>query len=268
MSSWITSPHNPQIKQAVRLRDRRSRDEAGLFLIDGSREISRALEAGVGLKKLFVRGDLAGQPELAAICQRAEQAGSELLYLPEPLFAKIAYGERQEGLVAVAQTPTCDWQAWHPGEYGRLVVLEGVEKPGNIGAVFRSADAAGMAGVILTDLATDIFNPNTIRASLGTLFSIPVVAKSSQETYDWLIMHGYRIYAARVDGAVEYTQVRYEEPFAVVLGSEAHGLSEFWRRADVTGVYLPMRGHADSLNVSATAVVLFYEALRQRNHRG
>jgi len=264
MPNWITSPQNPQLKQAVRLRDRRSRDELGLCLIDGIRETTRAIEAGVHLEKLLVCGDPLGQPRLETLCGRAEQAGAAVLYLPEALFAKVAYGDRHDGLVAVAQTPNCDWNTWQPAEFSRLVVLEGVEKPGNIGAVFRSADAAGLSGVILTDLATDIYNPNAIRASLGTLFSLPVVSKSARETQAWLVEHGYRIFAARVDGALEYTQARYEELYAFVLGSEAHGLSETWRQPGVTGVFLPMLGHADSLNVSATAVVLFYEALRQR----
>jgi TrmH family RNA methyltransferase len=143
-------------------------------------------------------------------------------------------------------------------------VLESVEKPGNLGAVLRSADGAGLDALIAADLRTDLYNPNAIRASLGTIFTLPVAVADSRETLDWLRGRGLAIVAARVDGSVPYTEVDYRRPTAIVFGSEAEGLSEAWRAPDVTAVRLPMLGAADSLNVSAAAAVLFYEARRQR----
>ena len=149
-----------------------------------------------------------------------------------------------------------------------VAVLEGVEKPGNVGAVLRSADAAGVSALIAADPRTDLYNPNAIRASLGTIFTMPVCEAAGGETIEWLRANGFRIFAARVDGAIPYTEADYRGRSAIVLGSEAAGLSPLWRGDDVQAVRLPMLGAADSLNVSVTAAVLFYEALRQREERG
>ena len=144
-------------------------------------------------------------------------------------------------------------------------MLEGVEKPGNVGAVLRSADAAGVSAVIVADGRTDLFNPNAIRASLGTIFTMQVCEAASGEVLAWLRGKRFQIIAARVDGSVGYMKVDYRRPTAIVLGGEAAGISPIWSGDDVTAVHLPMRGAADSLNVSVTAAVLFYEALRQRD---
>ena len=145
-----------------------------------------------------------------------------------------------------------------------VAVLEAVEKPGNVGAVLRSADATGVSAVIVTDPATDLYNPNCIRASLGTVFSVPVCTATAQQALDWLRAQALTVYAARLDNAADYRQVRLAQRAAVVLGSEVAGLSQSWRAPDIRGLKLPMLGVADSLNISATAAVLFYEALRQR----
>jgi TrmH family RNA methyltransferase len=153
---------------------------------------------------------------------------------------------------------------------GLVVVLEAVEKPGNVGAVLRTADAVGASAVVVADPGTDLYNPNTIRASLGAVFTVPACTAGSAETLAWLRGQRLRILAARVDGSVRYTDVSYVEPCALVLGSEVRGLSEVWRDAEVTAIRLPMLGTVDSLNVSITAAVVLYEALRQRagqNHR-
>jgi TrmH family RNA methyltransferase len=139
-----------------------------------------------------------------------------------------------------------------------------VEKPGNVGAVLRSADGAGVSALVVADGRTDLYNPNAIRASLGTIFTLPIAAASAEETLDWLRAQGLVLYAARVDGSIPYTQVDYRLPAAVVLGSEAEGLSGIWHGDNTQAIRLPMLGRADSLNVSAAAAVLFYEALRQR----
>jgi TrmH family RNA methyltransferase len=145
-----------------------------------------------------------------------------------------------------------------------VVVLEGVEKPGNVGAVLRSADAAGVSALIVADAGTDLFNPNAIRASLGAIFSVPTCAATSAETLDWLRRQKLSIHAARVDGSVLYTEADYRGGCALVLGAESSGLSPTWAADDISPIRLPMFGQVDSLNVSSTAAVLFYEALRQR----
>jgi TrmH family RNA methyltransferase len=145
-----------------------------------------------------------------------------------------------------------------------VAVVEGVEKPGNLGAILRTADAAGIAALIVAEGGTDLYNPNAIRASLGAIFSVPVCQAASDATIDWLRSQSFRVVAARVDGPIEYTQVDFRGRVAIVLGSEAHGLSTAWQVSYVQSIKLPMLGTVDSLNLSATAAVLFYEALRQR----
>ena len=180
------------------------------------------------------------------------------------MFQKLAFGQLSEGFVAVAQVPDLTLDRLVLPEEAVVAVLEGVEKPGNLGAVLRSADAAGVAAVIVADEGTDLFNPNAIRASLGAIFTVPVVAASGQQVLNWLRHQGFSIYAAWVDGAEDYCQVSYHGRSALVLGSEAHGLSDLWRGEGIRRIMIPMCGAVDSLNVSATAAVLFYEARRQK----
>ncbi len=224
---------------------------------------------------------------------------------------KLAFGERGEGLVAVAKAGEPRLSDLRLPEDPLVAVLEGVEKPGNLGAVLRSADAAGVSAVIAADLRTDLYNPNAIRASLGTIFTVPVAVASTTETQHWLRQTGLSVYAACPSGALPYTEVDYRGPTAFVLGAEAQGLSSSWQEAvsgrsthqhshqtledqtkaplaiqrtnqpstqattaaraqnsRIIGVTIPMVGVADSLNVSVTAAILFYEALRQRNLTG
>ena len=168
------------------------------------------------------------------------------------------------GIVAVVRTPRVGLEDLDPPEHPLLVVLEGVEKPGNLGAILRTADGAGVDAVIAADPLTDAFNPSAIRASLGTIFSLPVVTATSAETLGWLGRRGIRPVAAIVEAAIPYTDADLRGPIAIVLGSEAGGLSEAWRQADVTAVSIPMAGIGDSLNVSVAGAVLLFEAVRQR----
>jgi TrmH family RNA methyltransferase len=177
---------------------------------------------------------------------------------------RLCFGERAEGLLAVGVTPPRPLDELKLPERPLVAVLEGIEKPGNVGAILRSADGAGVDAMIVADPATDLFNPHAIRASLGTVFTVPTAAASSAEAAAWLRARRLPIFAARVEAAVPYAQVDFCRGAAIVLGSEAAGLSGVWSGTDVTAVSLPMRGAADSLNVSAAAAVLFYEALRQR----
>ncbi|NLF10108.1 MAG: RNA methyltransferase [Pirellulaceae bacterium] len=261
----ITSPQNSRVKDAVRLRDRRHRRKQGRIIIDGARELLRAIASGVEPVETFVCPALCHSAESKNLLEMLPRPGGEVFEVGEAVFDKLSFGDRAEGVLAVAAAPQKTLDSLMPAENALIAVLEAVEKPGNLGAVLRSADAAGLSALIAADPRTDLYNPNAIRASLGTIFTMPVREATGGETLAWLRRYGFRIVAARVDGSVPYTEADYRGRTAVVLGSEAEGLSALWRGGDIRAVRLPMLGAADSLNVSAAAAVLFYEALRQRS---
>jgi RNA methyltransferase, TrmH family len=264
----ITSLTNPRIKAAVRLRDRRERDATGLTIVDGAREILRAIDAGVNIETAFVAPELVRSPEGEAVVERLRGRPSTI-EVSAPVLAKVAFGDRSDGIVAVVEAPRLtldELTARLPSDREPLlVVIEGLEKPGNLGAVLRSADGAGASAVIAADSLTDPFNPNAIRASLGTIFALPVALASSAETVHWLENRGIRPVAAVVDTDRPYTSADLTGPLAIVLGSEARGLSAALRNDALERVSIPMAGIADSLNVSIAAAVLLYEAVRQRS---
>jgi TrmH family RNA methyltransferase len=260
----ISSLQNPRVKHAAKLRDHRARRQQGRILIDGVREIGAALSAGLQFVEAFVCEPLCQTVESRELLARLSRAGVPTVPTTAAVFAKVAFGERAEGIVAVAACPSRSLHELDLPADALIAVLEGIEKPGNVGAVLRSADGAGLAAVIVAGGGTDLYNPNCIRASLGTIFTTPVCSTTTAETLAWLQAGGWRIVAARVDARIDYTAANYRGRAAIVLGSEATGLSEAWQGEDVSAVRLPMLGSADSLNVSATAAVLFYEALRQR----
>lgn len=263
----IASTANPRLKAAARLRGRRERDRQGLTLIDGVRENMRALSGGAVLREVFVLPELMVEPEARALLERMREASVPVLELGREAFERLAYGDRLDGVVAVAETPLCTLRDVLLPPDPLIAVVEGVEKPGNLGAVLRSADGAGVDAVIVAEAATDLFNPNIIRASLGTVFTVPLAVGSTQEAMTWLRTRGLRLVTARVGATIDYTEADLTGPVAIVLGSEAEGLGEAWSGPDVAAVRLPMLGAADSLNVAATAAILFYEALRQRRSR-
>jgi RNA methyltransferase, TrmH family len=263
----ITSLQNPRLKQLVRLRDRRPRDEAGVFLVEGYREIRRALEKEVKLDELYFCPDWflgENEPELIA---RAEAAGAQLFELSKDSFAKVAYRERPDGLLAVAP----QWKRTLAELDGRrtsdpfLLVIEAIEKPGNLGTILRSADAAGCDAVIVCDPVTDLFNPNVVRASTGVLFSVPCVVEESARVLPWLRERGIRVAATTPAAEQLYTEADLRGPLAVVMGSEQYGLSEFWLKAADLPLRIPMAGQADSLNVAMATMITLFEAVRQRN---
>ena len=261
----LASPANPRIKAAARLRDRRTREELGLTLIDGARELRRALDAGVEVVEAFVHEPALAGADARVALDRLRASGVPLHSTTEPAFAKVAFGARADGLVAVVRPPALDLAALRLPPNPLVIVVEGVEKPGNVGAILRTADGAGADAVIAASPRTDLWNPNVIRASAGTAFSVGLAAGPSSLVVGWLRERGVRIVAARVDGALPYTDADLTGPLAVVLGSEAEGLTRTWAGEDVTAVHLPMHGVGDSLNVSVTAAVILYEARRQRD---
>jgi len=264
MSLTISSVQNPRVKSAARLRDRKGRDEQGRTIIEGARELFLAIQAGVTISEVYVCSSLCELPEAQAVLAQLDDLDTDVIEVTPMVLEKLAYGERLDGVVAVIDTPRVSFTDWQLPTDAMLAVVDGVEKPGNIGAILRSADAAGLGGVIVTGKGTDLYNPNTIRASLGTIFSVKVAQAEAGETLAWLRQRGFGLYSARVDATRMYDSADYRGPTAFILGSEAHGLANDWHAADITPIRLPMLGLADSLNVSATAAVLFYEARRQR----
>jgi RNA methyltransferase, TrmH family len=264
----LTSTSNPRVKAVVRLRDRAERERTGRTVVDGAREVGRAVAAGAELVEAFVCEPLATGEEARAALGALAAAGTGWTLVSEAVLGKLAFGNRVDGLVAVVRPRRQSLaDLVLPGD-PLVAVVDGVEKPGNLGAIVRSADGAGLNAVIAADARTDIFNPNAIRASLGTIFAMPVVAASTTDTLAWLRDKGLRIVTARVDGAAEYTDADLTGPLAIVLGSEAGGLTGQWSGPGIEPVRLPMMGAGDSLNVSASAAVIFYEAIRQRRSAG
>lgn len=256
----ITSTHNPSIRRAVRLRQSRGRRQQQRIIIDGLREIDRALNGQVTPDELFVRRDAPADPLRHSILQRCLEAGVDPTYVAPKVFRSLAFGDRDEGLVLVAQRPPSGLDCIPAPPQGIIGILEGVEKPGNVGAILRTADAAGLAGVVLADPQTDLYNPNAIRASLGAVFHIPVAAAPAVEVHQWLVSHGVHVYAARVEASTELNAVSFQTPAAIVVGNEADGLSTVWSDDACQAIRIPMRGIVDSLNVSVSAGILFYAA--------
>jgi TrmH family RNA methyltransferase len=263
-SSRITSRQNPQVKDAVRLRGGSERRQRRQFIIDGAREISRALDSGIRPLKAFICEELCQSADSLKAKAAAKKRTAEVFEVSSDVFGKLAFGDRNDGIVVIAETPRLMLAELQLSANPLVAVLEGVEKPGNVGAILRSADAAGVDAVIVADGRTDLYNPNTIRASLGTVFRQNICEASSADAIEWLRSIGLTIIAARPDATMLYTDADLRTGVAIVLGSESAGLTSGWSAPGVTAVRLPMHGLADSLNVSTTAAVLFYEALRQR----
>jgi TrmH family RNA methyltransferase len=246
------------------LRTKKSRDARGETIIEGVREIRRALEAGLRFSAVyFCREGVYRCPE-----EFLEWLGSKKVRVIETscsVFDKIAYGDRTEGVLGLCQKPALQLSDLKLGEPPLVVVMERVEKPGNLGAVLRTCDGAGVDALIVCDEATDIYNPNVVRSSVGTVFSVPTVSCTSREAAEFLRVRGIRTFAAVVQAEAEYFRSDMRGPAAIVVGSEQSGLSDFWMNSADVRARIPMRGRTDSLNVSVAAAVFIYEAVRQRS---
>ena len=257
----VTSVQNPKFKNLLSLQEKsRTRREQGLFVVEGRRELEHALEAGFRARTVFVREDLL--PELEPLAARA---GCPAVLLSPALYAKAAYREGTEGIIAEMEAQERRLEDLALGEAPLVVVLESVEKPGNLGAVLRSADAARADAVIVCDPLTDLYNPNLLRARLGGIFTVPTVAASSEETIAWLKARGIRILTAQLQDSSWYYDIDMTVGTALVMGTESTGLTDVWRRAADAHIRIPMLGRLDSLNVSVSAAILLFEAVRQRN---
>ena len=259
----IESPKNPRIQAALELRERSARLATRRTIVDGARESYRAIHAGAAIETAFVCRDLATSPDAMAVMDALRTSSADVLEVSERVHDRLAFGNRGDGIVLVVGTPDTGLDELDPGPDPLILVTEDVEKPGNLGAILRTADAAACDAVIVIG-GTDVFNPNVIRASVGTVFSTRLATATAAETLAWLTAHAIRPVAARVQAARSYADADLRGPLAFILGSEADGLSDAWQDSGIEGVRLPMRGVADSLNVAAAAAVLAFEARRQR----
>ena len=256
MPEFITSPSNPKVKRLLALQQKSSaRREAGLFVVEGRRELQHCIDAGFEIDTLFVC------PTLFT----ATTAGQmRVIEVSEEVYAKIAMREGTEGVIAEVRTPERKLEGLELPERPLVVVLESVEKPGNLGAVLRSADAAGADAVLVCDPLTDLWNPNLIRASVGAVFTVPCVACSSEAAIAFLKARGIRILTAQLQDSSLYYDCDMTGGTALVMGTEATGLTDAWRAAADAHIRIPMLGRLDSLNVSVSAAILLFEAVRQR----
>lgn len=253
----ITSAQNPKIKNLLLLQEKsRARREQGLFVVEGRRELEHCIEAGYNVKTVFV---------CPAICDTIPSAGMSLfIEIPEALYRKVAYRESTEGIIAEVEYKERTLSDLRLPENPLVMVLESVEKPGNLGAVLRSADAAGADAVIISDPLTDLYNPNLIRASIGAVFTVPTVACSSEDAIAFLQDRGIQILTAQLQDSSLYYDVDMRRGTALVMGTESTGLTDQWRKAASAHIRIPMLGRLDSLNVSVSAAILLFEAVRQR----
>jgi TrmH family RNA methyltransferase len=265
----LTSIHNPRIKAVLKLWDRRTRDKTNQFIIEGYRELLRATDSNLPIDELYICQELFLGSNESALIHRLQVAGTKVFPCSEVVFRKISYRDRPDGLIAVAHQKHLNLtdldRLLSTKKAPFLVVAEAIEKPGNLGTILRSSDAVGIDALIVCDRCTDVFNPNVVRASVGTLFMVPVIEASSGETVKWLKERRIAIMAATPQAEREFTEVNMRVPLAIVVGTEQLGLTDQWMEQADLQVRIPMAGVADSLNVAMATTILLYEAVRQRN---
>ena len=258
MAELITSAKNPKFKNLLLLQEKsKARREQGLFVVEGRRELQHCLEAGYNVKTVFICQEIAGNCHF-------ELAEKSVIELSPDLYKKAAYREGTEGIIAEVECRSLSLEDLCLPENPLIVVLEAVEKPGNLGAILHSADAARADAVIVCDPLTDLYNPNLIRASIGAIFTVPTVAASSADAIDFLKARGIQILTAQLQDSSLYYDVDMTRGTAIVMGTESTGLTDAWRTAADAHIRIPMLGRLDSLNVSVSAAILLFEAVRQR----
>ncbi len=273
----ISSAANPRLKALVGLRRRRAREESGTTVVEGHEELALALSAGVRPQTLYLCPELfspagrAGRQDIGHqddVVRQARTLGAEVVRLSRSAFEKVAYRESPDGVLAVVPAVGRPLGSIEPGPRDLVLVGQGVEKPGNLGAMLRTADAAGVAAVVAADPVTDWGNPNVVRASKGTVFSVPVCAATTAETVAWLERHGVALVVTTPETDLLYTDVDLSGAVAVAVGAEKHGVDDTLLTAAALRVRIPMFGKANSLNVAASAAIVVYEAVRQRGASG
>ncbi len=281
----ITSTQNSKIKGVVALLEKsKLRRSNGLFVVEGVRELSHCLNAGYSVKDIYFLPDILSFKQLEEILSSQENrcnlSGSrkelleskkepQIYSVSKEVYAKMAYREGTEGIIAVIEAKNLSlkdivFKSAEANANPFILIVEKVEKPGNLGALLRTADACGVDAVIVCDPLTDLYNPNLIRSSIGGIFTQQVVACSNQEAYNWLKENNIAIFTAQLQDSEWYYNRDMIQPCAIVMGNEANGLTDFWREVSNAKVKIPMLGELDSLNVSVSAAVLCYEVVRQR----
>lgn len=255
----ITSVHNPKIKSLLSLEKPRERRKQCLFIIEGTKEIGLAIKAGYKIGNIFYCEQIIPRDQLGNLAD-------DKLVIPvsKEVFDKIAIRENSGGVIAVAEMKTHRLEDIKLSSNPLLLIVESVEKPGNLGAILRTADAAGVDAVISCDPQTDFYNPNVIRSSIGCVFTKSIASASSEETIAWLKKNKIKIFCAYLNSSKPYHQTDFKQPSAIVMGTESTGLSDVWVKSADANVIIPMFGKIDSMNVSTSAAVLVFEAVRQR----
>ncbi|NDV94598.1 RNA methyltransferase [Dysgonomonas sp. 521] len=258
----ITSLQNPRIKNIVKLSKGKERRIQNLFIIEGARELTLALAAGYGIDSVFVCPELFIKTDYPMVLKSIPE--DRLFEVSEAVFEKMAYREGSDGLLTLAKPKSHTLADLKLTDNPFLIVLESVEKPGNLGAVLRTIDAAHADAVIVCDPATDVYNPNAIRSSVGCIFTVQTAVCSSQEALDFLHKKGVKSFAAELNALQWYQDTDFTQPSAIIMGTEADGLTGFWLDNADYRIKIPMRGKIDSLNVSVSTAILTFEAMRQR----
>lgn len=258
----ITSLQNIRIKNIIKLGKNKERKAQDLFIIEGARELSLAIAAGYEINSVFVCPELFAKSDYPDVLNTVEQY--KIFELTLSVFEKVAYREGSDGLLTLARPQQHTLDSLKLSDNPFIIILEAVEKPGNLGAILRTADAAQADAVIICDPATDLYNPNAIRSSVGCIFTVQTAVCSSAEALDFLHSKKIKSFAAELQASQWYQETDFREPSAIIMGTEADGLTSFWLDNADARIKIPMRGKIDSLNVSVSTAVLTFEAMRQR----
>ena len=254
----ITSAQNPYIKSLMQLQEKaKARKQSGSFLIEGMREIELAIKGNYEIETILFLPELVSNNQITKLTDNPIEITKEV-------YQKLAYRDTTEGILAVAKTKSLQLADLKLSENPLILVMEAIEKPGNIGAVLRTCDAAKIDAVIIANPKTDLYNPNIVRSSVGCLFTNQIATGSTEEVIDYLIQKNINFYSATLQNSTSYHTQNYTLPTALVVGTEATGLSELWRKKATQNIIIPMQGEIDSMNVSVAAAILIFEAKRQR----
>jgi TrmH family RNA methyltransferase len=264
MHVLITSTQNPKIKSLLLLEKPRERKKQSVFVVEGKKEVMYAVEAGYKIQNIFFCEEIISTQELM------ELKLNDRLLIPvsREVFDKIAVRESSGGMIAIAEQKSHKLEDITLRKNPLVLILEAVEKPGNLGAILRTADAAGVDAVIICDPQTDFYNPNVIRSSVGCVFTKQIASATSEETIQWLKKNDVNIFCTYLQASKPYYETDFKVPSAIVMGTEATGLSDSWVKNATSNIIIPMQGVIDSMNVSTAAAVVIFEALRQRGFKG